>query len=137
MKEVGPARPLQFGSVSTLRPSTCTSSVACPTQVMLRGGGVARRAAPSLATRGASKARGEVRLSHIRLAMKVQRVQPDGRAKVRIEVAEPAGHVMGWLPREGLRPGARAEDKEENRGKGAGGSRTHSGPKSTPAPPRA
>jgi hypothetical protein len=54
--------------------------VACPIQVMLRGAGICRRPVPSLETRGASKARGAVRLSHIRRAMKLQRVQPDGRA---------------------------------------------------------
>ncbi len=60
-------------------PSTCTSSVACPIQVRAAGGGTARSAAPSLATRGASKARGAVRVCQLRRRMNVQRVQPDGR----------------------------------------------------------
>jgi len=46
--------------------------------------------------------RGAVRLSHIRRAMKLPTGPADARVKIGIEIAEPAGHVMGaLLSREG------------------------------------
>src|ERR1043166_4062672 len=77
--ETGLARSLHCGSVKILRPSIWIKRVAWPIQVTLGLMSPARRAAPSLATRGASKLLGAVKLAHSRRVRKLQRVQVDGR----------------------------------------------------------
>ncbi len=89
MNDVGPARSLHCGSVRIESPSTWTSRVAWPIHVMALVGGVARSAAPSLATRGASNTRGAVRPSQVRRPMKAQRVQAEVRLKAGFRFRKP------------------------------------------------
>ena len=65
-----------------LRPSTWTSSVACPTQVMLGGGGIAAQRGPVVGDAGGLEgARRGQAVPQPAATMKLQRVQADGRMK--------------------------------------------------------
>src|ERR1051325_8548741 len=67
------------GAVRTLTPFICTSTVACPTQVMLGFIPPALRIARSFAVRGASKRLGDKEADTNRRTTKLQRVQVEGR----------------------------------------------------------
>ena len=85
-KETGLARGPQWGSVSRLTPSSCRSTVACPIHVTVGSEPLARRAAPSLASRGTSIV---LALAQARFQMKAKRAAPDGRSKAGLVLRKP------------------------------------------------
>src|SRR5262245_10350099 len=70
-------------------PSICTNRVEGPIQVMIGSTIAVRRMAPSLATRGATKVRGEMEVVHKRRTTKLQRVQVEGRWKSGLGLRKP------------------------------------------------
>ena len=82
----GLARGPQWGSVSRLTPSSCRSTVACPIHVTVGSEPLARRAAPSLASRGTSIV---LALAQARFQMKAKRAAPDGRSKAGLVLRKP------------------------------------------------
>src|SRR5215510_8766954 len=87
--ETGLARSLHCGSVRILTPFNWTNRVEWPIQVMLGFMLPARRMAPSLNTRGATKLRGEVVVIHNRRTTKFQRVHAEGRRKSGLGLRKP------------------------------------------------
>ena len=85
----GLARSDHCGSVRTLTPSSWKSSVAWPTHVTVGSPRFARRALPSLVTRGSVIVRGETIEAQMRLAKNAVRVQNAGRANAGLVLAKP------------------------------------------------
>src|SRR4029453_14246806 len=88
-QDIGLARSHHCGSVRIFTPLICTNSVEGPIRVMLGFTLPARRRAPSLATRGASKVRGEMEVVHSRRTTKLQRVHVEGRRKSELVLRNP------------------------------------------------
>ena len=88
-KLTGLARSDHCGSVSRFTPSSWNRRVAWPIQVTVGAATLARRAAPSLSTRGSSARRGRKVVAHMRVTKNVVRVQNAGRAKSGLALAKP------------------------------------------------
>jgi hypothetical protein len=75
--------------VRTFTPSSWISSVACPIHVIVGSAWLARRTAPSLATRGSVIVRGAKIDARMRATKKRVRVHRGGRPKAGLSLAKP------------------------------------------------